>query len=104
MAKHYKLIQEVINLGLETDLEKQALQFLNLEQMISLLETRLKQEENTTRIINENISAFLAGENLEMIIKFIDSLDDSPKKLAAIDKLIKHRKNLEFLDRLSSKL
>ena len=101
MAKHHTIIQEVINLGLETDLEKQALQFLNLEQMISLLETRLKEEEDIVKTIHENISAFIAGEDLDIVIKFLDSLEDSPKKLACVDKLIKGKNKLKFLIRLT---
>lgn len=97
MAKHHTLINQVIELGLETDLEKQALQFLTQQQMISLLETRLKQEEERQSFVKEEISALVASEDLDMIIRFINSLDNSPKRAACIDKLIRAKRKLEFV-------
>ena len=97
MAKHHSLINQVIELGLETDLEKQALQFLNQQQMISLLETRLKQDEERLSIGKEEISALVASEDLDMVIRFINSLDNSPKRATCIDKLIRAKRKLELV-------
>ena len=97
MAKYHTLINQVIELGLETDLEKQALQFLNQKQMISLLETRVKQEEDRLSSAKEEISALIASEDLDVIIRFINSLDNSAKKNTCIDKLIRAKRKLAFV-------
>ena len=95
MAKHDSLINQVIELGLETDLEKQALQFLNQENMISLLEDRLQMEKDRLSNIKEEISALVASEDLDMVTRFINSLDSSPKRATCIDKLSRAKRKLE---------
>ena len=86
MAKHHDIINQLIALGLETDIEKQALENLILKQRISLLESLNDRYIETEQNILRQCNAIIASEDVEYVIRVLQEVEPTAKVDAAIQK------------------
>jgi hypothetical protein len=100
MAKNHELEKLLREAGIETEVDRLHLQVCNLQTLNSLQESLIQATEGDLLRVKRNLEALIATEDLDFVLKYLESLEIDAKTTACHFKIRKIKDVLVTLIRL----